>query len=108
MFYFVMGKMAFREWIKTEISTPMTDGRRKTLEEVADAIILQTRDDIIRGGKWRFSPDVVAAEGRIQEIYQAVMAGIGSLKLFSEACAVWKRAGTRETAQIEGDKNGPP
>ncbi len=89
--------MVFREWIKTEIEAPpMTGDRCKSLEEVAWATLLKVRDGIIRGGKWRSSVEVVAAEAEIRETYQAVVAGTGSLKAFSEACDKWKRAGIQE------------
>jgi hypothetical protein len=100
MFYFVMGKMAFREWIKTEIEAPpLSEDRGKSLGEVAWATLLQVKDEIIRGGKWRSSPEVVAAEEEIRETYQAVVAGRGSLQALSAACDKWKRVGT--AAQTE-------
>ena len=92
-----MVEMVFREWIKTEPEAPpLTGDRCKNLEEVAWAILLKVRNEIIRGGKWCYSPEVAAAEEEIGEAYRAVVAGRGSLKAFSEACAKWKRVGTRE------------
>lgn len=92
-----MIEMVFREWIKTEPEAPpMAGDRRKSLEEVAWATLLKVRDEIIRGGEWRSSPEVVAAEEEIRETYQAVVAGGGSLKAFSEACEKWKQVGTKE------------
>lgn len=90
-----MGKMVFREWIKTEIEAPpLTEERGTTLAEVAWAILLKVRDEIIRGGKWRSSPEVIAAEAEIGEAYRSVVDGRGSLQAFSAACAKWKQAGT--------------
>jgi hypothetical protein len=95
--YFVKVKMVFREWIKTEIEAPpLTEDRGKSLEEVAWDTLLKVRDEIIRGGKWRYSPEVAAAEVEIGAAYRAVVAGGGSLKAFSEACEKWKRTGTQE------------
>lgn len=89
--------MVFREWIKTEPEAPpMTDGRRKSIEDVAWATLLKVRDEIIRGGKWRSAPEVVAEEAEIGEAYRAVVAGGGSLSAFSETCERWKQAGTKQ------------
>ena len=97
-----MVEMAFREWIKTEIETPpLTEDRCKSLEEVAWVTLLKVKDEIMRGERWRYSPEVVAVEEEIRETYQAVVAGGGSLKSFSEACEKWKRVGTLEAAQVE-------
>lgn len=92
--------MVFREWIKTEPEAPpMTEDRRKSLEKVAWATLSKVRDEIIRGGKWRSSPEVIAAEEQVRETYQAAVAGKGSLQAFSAACEKWKQAGT--AAQTE-------
>ena len=97
---FVMVEMAFREWIKTEIEAPpLTEERGKTLEEVAWVTLLKVKDEIIRGGRWCFSPEVAAVEVEIGESYRAVVAGGGSLKAFSEACDKWKRVGTAAPAE---------
>lgn len=89
--------MVFREWIKTEPEAPLLARNHcKSLKEVAWTTLLKVRDEIIRGEKWRSSPEVVAAEEEIRETYQAVVAGTGSLKAFSEACEKWKQAGTKE------------
>lgn len=92
---FVMGKMVFRKWIKTEIAaSPLTENRGKSLAEVAWFTLLKVRDEIIRGGKWRSSSEVAAAEAEIGEAYWAVVDGGGSLQAFSAACEKWKQVGT--------------
>ena len=104
--------MIFREWIKTEIEAPLiTDGRRGDLEEVAWATLLKVRNEIILGGKWRYSPEVGAMEAEIRETYQAAVAGRGSLQALSAACDKWKRAGTaaqtEKNISIIGEPHGP-
>jgi hypothetical protein len=91
---FVMGKMTFKKWIKTEIAAPpLTENRGKSLAEVAWFTLLKVRDEIIQGGKWRSSPEVVAAEAELGEAYRSVVDGAGSLQAFSAACEKWKQAG---------------
>jgi len=52
--------------IKPEAKYPITEGRRKTLEMVADAILTQAVIDIEHGGIWQSGPDTEALEDEIK------------------------------------------
>lgn len=73
---------------------PMTEARRRSLEDVMEAILLTTRDQIIQGRKWRHSTETRALELEIDRRYSDVLAGKGKLIDFSEACKKWMLAGT--------------
>lgn len=95
--------MAFRPWILEEEkenniapdqALPMAEAPQ-SLEELAWRIIITARDEIVRGGVWKYSEDVEAAEKEITEAYQEFMAGRGGgVDDLRAACERWKRAGS--------------
>lgn len=73
----------------------MTPGRRRTLEEVADAILLTERDKVIQIGRWKLTPEAEEAERQINRLYNEVLEGRGKLIDFGKACARWRKEGTK-------------
>ena len=94
--------MAFRAWVLEEenndcIAPDKETSAAKTpksLEEFAWEIIVTVRDEIIRGGIWKYSEDVAAAEKEVTETYHEFIADRGSMDDLQAACERWKQAGS--------------
>ncbi len=109
--------MAFRAWNlkdeKWEVGPagidpkPMTEGRRKTLEMVTDAIIRKAMEEIVRGGVWECTVEVKAAEEAIAKVYLKVLDGSGRLSAFQEACDRWKETGTKRKGALNREPSRP-
>jgi len=69
--------------------------RQKTLDMCMTATIISIRDEIIRGGKWRPSPETHAVEREIEKIEKDILGGKGTLIDFREACDRWKKVGCK-------------
>jgi hypothetical protein len=76
-----------------EKTRSMSPGRRRTIEEVADAVLYSEKDKIINIGRWRLTPEVEAAEVQINHLYGEVVEGRGKLIDFAAACERWRKAG---------------
>ena len=96
--------MAFRPWIledekenniAPDKALPMAEAPQ-SLEERAWRIIITARDEIMRGGVWKYSEDVETAETAITNAYQEFMAGRGGMDDLRAACERWKRSGSGE------------
>ena len=72
---------------------PMTEARRRSLEDVMEATLLCCRDQINREGRWKASDATREAERMIEAIYLSVTVGTGKLLDFRAACEDWKRNG---------------
>ena len=72
--------------VGAEPREPMTEARRRSLEDVMEATLLCCRDQIIKEGRWDASDATREAERRIEEMYESVMAGRGKLLDFRAAC----------------------
>ena len=79
--------------VGAEPREPMTEARRRSLEDVMEATLLCCRDQIIKEGRWNSSDATREAERRIDEIYESVMAGRGKLLDFRAACEDWMKKG---------------
>jgi hypothetical protein len=73
----------------------MIEGRRKSLEMVADAILEQAVIDINRGGVWQSTPDVRALEDEINRLDRLLMEGLSTIQAFKEIVDKWRHAGTQ-------------
>jgi hypothetical protein len=78
-----------------ETRQPMTDGRRETLEVVADAILSQAVRDIQAGGIWQSTPEIKVLEDEINRFHRLLMEGMTSLQTFRQAVERWKMTGTQ-------------
>jgi hypothetical protein len=83
--------------IKPAIKHPATEGRCKSLEAVADAILEQAVIDIDRGGIWQSTPDVEVLENEINRLYRLLMEGLSTLAAFKEIVNQWQATGTQIT-----------
>lgn len=77
-----------------EINKPISEGRRKTLGMVADAILEQAVIDIQHGGIWQSTPDVIAIEDEINRLHRLLMEGLTSLQTFRQTVEQWKATGS--------------
>ena len=109
--------MAFRTWkLKNEkwetgpadiVPKPMTEGRRRTLEMVMDAIIMKAKDEIIVEGTWAYTEEVKVAEEAISEVYLDVLNGTGKVSSFQEACNRWRDAGMKRKKALNREPCRP-
>jgi fido (protein-threonine AMPylation protein) len=83
--------------IEPVIKHPVPEGRRKSLEMIADAILEQTVIDINYGGIWQSTPNVKALEDEINRLYQLLMEGLSTIQAFREIVNQWKATGTQTT-----------
>ena len=79
--------------VGAEPREPMTEARRRSLEDVMEATLLCCRDQIIKEGRWDASDATREAERMIEAIYLSVTVGTGKLLDFRAACEDWKRNG---------------
>lgn len=82
---------------KPEAKHPITEGRRKTLGMVADAILEQAVIDINHGGIWQGGQDVKALEDEINRLYRLLTEGLTTLAAFKGIVNQWQGAGTQIT-----------
>ena len=75
----------------------MSEGRRKTLGMVADAILEQAVIDINHGGIWQSGQDVKALEDEINRLYRLLKEGLTTLAAFKGIVNQWQGAGTQIT-----------
>jgi hypothetical protein len=75
----------------------LSEGRRKTLGMVADAILTQAVIDIDHGGIWQGTPDVQALEDEINRLYRLLTEGLTTLAVFKSMVNQWQGAGTQIT-----------
>jgi len=73
----------------------LSDGRRKTLGMIADAILSQAVIDIDYGGIWQGTPDVQALENEINRLYRLLMEGLTTLEAFKDIVEQWKTTGSQ-------------
>jgi hypothetical protein len=73
---------------------PISEERKKTLNVVMGATILHFRDELLRGGKWKPSPETHVAELEIERLQHEILEGRGKLIDFREACERWQKVGT--------------
>ena len=83
--------------IEPVVKHPIAEGRRKTLEMVADAILVQAVIDIDHGGIWQSTPDVKALEDEINRLYWLLMEGLSTIQIFIDIVNHWKATGTQIT-----------
>jgi hypothetical protein len=76
-----------------EDNSAMTEGRKKTLEMVTDAIMQKAIDDILDGPKWAVNQEVRQAEEEIDACHREVMRGRAKIIDFSKAVEKMKKAG---------------
>jgi hypothetical protein len=79
--------------LATEDNSAMTEGRKKTLEMVTNAIMQNAIDDIIDGQKWVVTPEVRQAEEEVDACHREVMRGKAKIIDFSKAVEKMKKAG---------------
>ena len=77
----------------TEDNGAMTEGRKKTLEMVTDAILRQAVDDVIDCSKWAVNQEVRQTEEEINAWQRAVIQGKAKIIDFSKVVEKWKKAG---------------
>lgn len=80
----------------------MSPGRRETLEAVLDAILLQERDEVIRGGVWKPTDGTRKAEERLDRLYHDILDGRGKLADFAKGCRWWRESGTNISPGLPG------
>jgi hypothetical protein len=71
----------------------MTEARRKTLGDCADAILQTAVKDIQAGGVWKGSSDVERLEDKITALYRLLTDGLTTLEEFREMVSRWKETG---------------
>jgi len=83
--------------IEPVVKRPIAEGRRKTSEMVANAVLEQAIIDIDHGGIWQSSPNVKVLEDEINRLYRLLLEGLSTLAAFSEIVEHWKATGTKIT-----------
>ena len=77
---------------KAETKHPITEGRRKTLGIVADAILEQAAKEIQNDGIWQPTTSTRELENRINH-HKLLLKGLTTLKEFRRLVVAWQRSG---------------
>jgi hypothetical protein len=80
---------------KPEAKHPIAEGRRQTLEAVANSILEQAVIDIDCGGVWQSTPDVKVLEDEINRLYRLLMEGLSAIQTFRDVVNQWQATGTQ-------------
>ncbi len=79
-----------------ELPREMTDGRRKTLEGMMDACILEAiRRASLKGLRWAQAPEVDRLEMEIHGTFERVLEGRGKVEDYQELVKRWLAEGAR-------------
>ena len=79
-----------------EIPMEMTQGRRRSLEEIMDAIILEAiRKASLKGLRWTQRPEVDRLEVEIHQIWERVLEGRGKVEEYRNLVIRWLAEGAR-------------
>ena len=79
---------------KIRLVTPMSDARRRSLDDVMSVMLQGARDRIIvkrHGGQYKPTDETKQAEGEVDNVYKHVMDGDATLEDFREALRLWER-----------------
>ena len=79
-----------------KIPMEMTQGRRRSLEEIMDAIILEAvRKASLKGLRWTQRPEVDRLEVEIHRIWERVLEGRGTVEEYRNLVNRWLAEGAR-------------
>ncbi len=75
----------------------LSDGRRLSLAEIADAIILSARDEAPQSERWKQTVVVDQIEEELHQRYTALLDGQCTVIDYRSAVDRWLKEGTRKT-----------